>query len=62
MSWIRETGHEASPVYQSLSLSRPALDAAVQLDQAIGAGHSALTRVQEEAIAAVISVANKCRY
>jgi alkylhydroperoxidase family enzyme len=58
MSWIRETGHEPSTLYRSLSLSRPAWDAAVQLDEAIAAGNSALTRVQEEAIAVVVSVAN----
>ena len=32
------------------------------LDEAVAAGHSALTRVQEEAIATAVSVAVHCRY
>ena len=62
MSWIRETDAAAPAVIKCMSIN-PALMAAVQnLNASATFGASALTRVQEEAIATVVSLVNRCRY
>ncbi len=72
MSWIREadpssgtgaTG-QLSPasVISVMSINPKAMKAVSDLNQALSFGASALTRVQEEAIATAVSVINKCRY
>ena len=65
MSWIRETetkSGDPAPVIKVMSINPAAMESVVNLGQALFFGGSALTRVQEEAIATVVSVINKCRY
>ncbi len=65
MSWIKEAklkGHDLPPLFQAVSLNAPALEALKQLNEAVAFGNSALSRVQEEAIAAVVAAANRCRH
>jgi uncharacterized peroxidase-related enzyme len=65
MTWIREAklkGHDLPPLFQAVSLNAPALEALKQLNEAVAFGGSALSRVQEEAIAAVVAAANRCRH
>ena len=65
MSWIRETEAKSGdppPVIKVMSINPKAMESVVNLGQALSFGASALTRVQEEAIATVVSVVNKCRY
>jgi alkylhydroperoxidase family enzyme len=62
MSWIRETDAAVPAVIKCMSIN-PALMAAVQnLNANATFGSSALTRTQEEAIATVVSLINRCRY
>lgn len=62
MSWIRETDAAVSAVIRCMSIN-PDLMAAVQnLNYTASFGSSALTRTQEEAIATVVSLVNRCRY
>ena len=62
MSWIREEDVGLSNVIKGMSINPRAMAAVYNLGRAISFGASALTRVQEEAIATAVSVANKCRY
>ena len=62
MSWIKETDINVSNVIKVMSINSPAMEAVSNLNQAVTFGSSALTRVQEEAIATVVSATNKCRY
>ena len=65
MSWIRETEPKSGdppPVIKVMSINPKAMESVVNLSQALFFGGSNLTRVQEEAIATVVSVINKCRY
>ena len=62
MSWIQEADVEPSSVIKVMSINPKAMDAVSNLNQAVTFGSSALTRVQEEAIATAVSVTNKCRY
>ena len=62
MSWIREEDLDLANVIKVMSISPRAMEAVVKLNQAVTFGSSALTRVQEEAIATTVSVANKCRF
>ena len=63
MSWIREVEGVSLPlVIKVMSINPKAMEAVENLNQAVTFGASALTRVQEEAIATVVSVVNKCRY
>ena len=65
MSWIRETERKSgdpAPVIKVLSINPAAMEAVTNWGQALTFGSSALTRIQEEAIATVVSVVNKCRY
>ena len=62
MSWIRETDVAVPSVISCMSIN-PDLMAAVQnLNASATFGSSALTRTQEEAIATVVSLVNRCRY
>ncbi len=62
MSWIKEADVNLSNVIKVMSINPKAMDAVSNLNQAVTFGSSALTRVQEEAIATAVSVTNKCRY
>ncbi|MEE2656021.1 MAG: hypothetical protein VYB71_00335 [Chloroflexota bacterium] len=62
MSWIRETDHQKPPIIRVMSINQAALDAVSSSNVNITFGASSLTRVQEEAIAAVVSAAQNCRY
>ena len=63
MSWIQEEDQPELPaVFRAMSLNSQALQAVEQLNEGIAFGSSTLTRIQEEAIATVVSVANRCRY
>ena len=65
MSWIRETERQSgdpAPVIKVMSINSAAMEAVSNLGQALTFGSSALTCVQEEAIATEVSVINKCRY
>jgi len=62
MSWIREEDAGLGNVFKGMSINPRAMAAVFNLVHAISYGASALTRVQEEAIATAVSVANKCRY
>lgn len=62
MSWIREADVNFGNVIKVMSINPQAMEAVQNLNQALSFGSSALTRVQEEAIATAVSVANKCRF
>ncbi len=62
MSWIREENSDLSPVISVMSINPQAMEAVQRLNAAVTFGSSALTRVQEEAIATVVSATNHCRY
>ena len=65
MSWIRETEAKTGdppPVIKVMSINPGAMESVTNLGQALFFGGSTLTRTQEEAIATVVSVINKCRY
>ena len=62
MSWIEEVKVDVSPVISVMSINKQAMEAVQNLNANITFGASVLTRVQEEAIAAVVSAANNCRY
>jgi len=62
MSWIREEDVSVPGVIKVMSINPKAMEAVGGLNQAISFGSSALTRVQEEAIATAVSAFNRCRY
>lgn len=62
MAWIREEDLDLSPVIRIMSINPRAMEAVQRLNASITFGSSALTRVQEEAIATVVSATNHCRY
>ena len=66
MSWIREDHtnlpSSLTPVMSVVSINPKVLETLRAWNQSISFGNSALTRTQEEAIAATVSVINKCRY
>ena len=62
MAWIREEDLELSPVIRIMSINPKAMEAVQRLNASVTFGSSALTRVQEEAIATVVSATNHCRY
>ena len=62
MSWIREEDVPMSNVIKVMSILPSAMEAVGALHQAIPFGSSALTRVQEEAIATTVAVYNHCRF
>ena len=62
MSWIEEAKVDLSPVISVMSINKQAMEAVQNMNAAITFGASALTRVQEEAIATAVSATNNCRY
>ncbi len=62
MSWIEEAKVDVPPVISVMSINKAAMEAVQNMSAAITFGASALTRVQEEAIAAAVSATNNCRY
>ena len=62
MAWIHEEDLDVSPVIRIMSINPQAMQAVQRLNAAVTFGSSALTRVQEEAIATVVSATNHCRY
>ena len=62
MSWIEEANVDLPPVISVMSINQQAMEAVQNLNASITFGASVLTRVQEEAIAAVVSATNRCRY
>ncbi len=62
MSWIREEEVRVGNIIKVMSINPGMMEAVRNVNQAIHFGSSALTRIQEEAIATTVSVANKCRY
>ena len=62
MSWIEEAKVDLPPVISVMSINEQAMEAVQNLNASITFGASVLTRVQEEAIAAVVSATNRCRY
>ena len=62
MSWIREEQSGKPGIIGVMSINPRAMDAVSANNMAITFGASALTRVQEEAIATVTAAAIRCRY
>lgn len=62
MSWIREAPSGKPPIMEVLSINPEAQEAVGANNRAITFGASALSRVQEEAIATVTAAALQCRY
>ena len=62
MAWIREEDVDVSPVIKIMSINPQVMRAVQRMNTTITFGSSALTRVQEEAIATVVSATNHCRY
>ena len=62
MPWISEDDTGLPNVFKVMSINPKAMFAVANMSRAITFGASALTRVQEEAIATAVSAANKCRY
>ena len=62
MSWIREEDVPLSNVIKVMSINAKAMEAVSSLNQLVSFGSSALTRVQEEAIATTVSALNQCRF
>ncbi len=65
MSWIEEVDLEdrnLPDIFRVMSLNPGALELVKGLNEELAFGGSGLTRIQEEAIATVVSTANKCRY
>ena len=62
MSWIREEDVAVPGIIKVMSINPKVMEAVQNLASVVSWGASSLTRVQEEAIATVVSVANKCRF
>ena len=63
MSWIEEADLSELPeIFRAISIDPEALEAIRELNETLAFGNSTLSRVQEEAIATVVSVANRCSY
>ena len=62
MSWIREEDVNLPEIIKVMSIQPRAMEAVQQVNMAVTFGGSVLTRVQEEAIATVVSATNHCRY
>jgi uncharacterized peroxidase-related enzyme len=65
MAWIEEA-EMADPnlpeIFRVMSLNPGALELVKNLNEGLSFGGSGLARVQEEAIATMVSAANRCRY
>ena len=62
MSWIEEARDDLPPVISVMSINQLAMEAVQTITTGVTFGSSALTRVQEECIAAAVSAATHCRY
>jgi alkylhydroperoxidase family enzyme len=62
MAWIREENLDLANIIKVMSINPEAMQAVDRMNGAITFGSSALTQVQEEAIATTVSVVNKCRF
>ena len=64
MSWIREAEERLhwANVINVMSINPAAMKAVNNMNNAITFGASALTRVQEEAIATAVSAQNECHF
>ena len=65
MAWIEEVDladQNLPEIFRVMSLNPGALELVKGLNEELAFGGSVLTRIQEEAIATVVSTANKCRY
>ncbi|PKB71248.1 MAG: hypothetical protein BZY87_06435 [SAR202 cluster bacterium Io17-Chloro-G6] len=62
MSWIEEAKVDLPPVISVMSINKQAMEAVQSMNANITFGSSALTRVQEEAIATTVAAVNNCRY
>ena len=62
MAWIREVDLDVANIIKVMSINPKAMTAVQGLNRDITFGESALTRVQEEAIATTVSVINRCHF
>jgi alkylhydroperoxidase family enzyme len=62
MTWIEEAPSNKGAIIKSMSINNAAMEAVANLNANTTFGSSALTRVQEEAIATTVAAANHCRY
>jgi alkylhydroperoxidase family enzyme len=62
MSWIEETDIQVGNIIKVMSIRPEAMEAVLLMNQKVTFGGSVLTRVEEEAIATTVSVANHCKY
>ena len=62
MSWIEEAKVNVPSIISVMSINQQAMEAVQNMNASLTFGASALTRVQEEAIATVVSATNNCRY
>ena len=62
MSWIEEARNDLPPVISVMSINQRAMEAVQGMNAGVTFGSSALTRVQEECIAAAVSTTNHCRF
>ncbi len=62
MTWIEEAESNISGIIKSMSINPEAMEAVRAMNRQITFGASTLSRVQEEAIATTVAVANHCRY
>jgi uncharacterized peroxidase-related enzyme len=63
MAWIEESELPDVPaIFQAMSIKPEALNVVKRLNEVLSFGNSGLSRIQEEGIATVVSVANRCRY
>ena len=62
MPWIREEDLDLSNIIKVMSIDPKAMQAVLDLNDAVTFGSSALTGTQEEAIATTVSVVNRCRF
>jgi alkylhydroperoxidase family enzyme len=62
MTWIQEAPSNKGTIIKSMSINNDAMEAVANLNAKVTFGSSALTRVQEEAIATTVAAANHCRY
>lgn len=65
MSWIEESDladPDLPEIFRVISLNPQGLESVKALNEALAFGGSGLSRVQEESIATVVAVANRCRY
>jgi alkylhydroperoxidase family enzyme len=62
MSWIREEDIGLPNIIKVMSILPKEMQAVRDLNSALMFGGSTLTRVQEESIAATVSVINNCHF